>query len=78
MILIRLEANRHTTGRMGTDDVPDEDEWHAPDADVEFTACGLACTEGGTDRTAFLKRGRLKDVTCQTCTSRVKFFKRLR
>jgi hypothetical protein len=59
------------------DDVPDESEWHAPGPD-DFTACGLACCYGGTDRESEIKRGGLADVTCQQCMRIVRYFKKLR
>lgn len=78
MHLIRLEENKSAAIPEYSDDVPNETEWHAPSFDSEFTACGLACTYGGTDREVFQKSGRLKDVTCAVCQRCVRWYKGLR
>lgn len=60
------------------DDVPDETEWHAPGSHNEFTACGLACVYGGTDRESEHKQGTFRDVTCSICRRTVEFYRSLR
>lgn len=77
MELIRLKASQTESGYFTVDDVPDENEWHARDP-FDATACGLAFTEGGTDRTHESKSGSIKGVTCDTCKRIIKHYKGLR